>query len=514
MAPSNLSVYLNDYYVGILTQLLDGRTVLAFDENYLKDSARPTLSLSYKNVFRNVDSVRDIISPSGKLPPFFSNLLPEGKLKTYLARNAGVRETQEFPLLIALSDDLPGAVRLIHNDEKQKTLSKLLGAAQTEDPTEGQLRFSLAGVQLKFSGDLVNSKIVIPARGVGGHWIIKLPSPGYSNVNELEFSMLQLASEIGITVPEFRLVPLSHLENLPKDLPETLDGDCLLSKRFDRTKGGGRIHMEDFAQVFSLYEKYDERYNYQSIANVLWLETGLDDVLEFVRRLVHMFAIGNADMHMKNWALIYPDGRQPKLSPAYDLVSTIVYPNIARSLPHKMAGIKEFNQIGIDSFKNFAQIAKLPERSIVKAANETVDAIKDSWSKLRDELPMPESFKRLIEEHMKTVPLLNERVTINISGASVLPRVTQRLTAFVEAHVELDENVPQQTIVYRKKDGAQVEMQAPRRMVLTLINNQLGELIRTHPDFANQALTAFVSPQLYNEWRKENFIRIEEAAGN
>ncbi len=510
MAMRNLSVYLNDYYVGMLTQLLDGRIVLAFDKAYTNDPARPTLSLSYKNVVHDLASGRDIVSPSGKLPPFFSNLLPEGKLKTYLARKASVRETQEFSLLAALSDDLPGAVR-IHSDEKPSTAptESISADEATDDSTEGQLRFSLAGVQLKFSGDLVHSKIVIPARGVGGHWIVKLPSPGYPNVNELECSMLRLASEIGITVPEFRLVPLSHFENLPRDLPEATDGDCLLSKRFDRTSSGARIHMEDFAQVFSLFEKYDERYNYQSIANVLWLETGLDDVLEFVRRLVHTFAVGNADMHMKNWALIYPDGRQPKLSPAYDLVSTIVYPNILRSLPHKMAGIKEFNKIGIDAFKNFAKIAKLPERPIVKVANETADAIKDSWPKLRDELPMPESFKRLIEEHMKTIPLLNERVTINTSGVSTSPRTTNQATAFVEARVEFDKNVPPRTIVYRKEDGRQVELQAPRRMVSSLVNKQLGELIHNHPDFANQALTAFVGLELYDEWRKETFIRIE-----
>jgi serine/threonine-protein kinase HipA len=65
-------------------------------------------------------------------------------------------------------------------------------------------------VQLKFSGDLTDSKVVIPARGVGGHWIVKLPSPGYPNVNEVEYSMLRLASAIDITVPDFRLAPLSQ----------------------------------------------------------------------------------------------------------------------------------------------------------------------------------------------------------------------------------------------------------------------------------------------------------------
>ena len=32
-------------------------------------------------------------------PPFFSNLLPEGRLRTYLANKAGVSEVREFFLL-------------------------------------------------------------------------------------------------------------------------------------------------------------------------------------------------------------------------------------------------------------------------------------------------------------------------------------------------------------------------------------------------------------------------------
>jgi serine/threonine-protein kinase HipA len=51
----------------------------------------------------------------------------------------------------------------------------------------------------------------------------------------------------------------------------------------------------------------------------------LEAVQEFVRRIVFSAAIGNTDMHLKNWTLLYPDGRTPKLSPAYDLVSTIAY---------------------------------------------------------------------------------------------------------------------------------------------------------------------------------------------
>jgi serine/threonine-protein kinase HipA len=35
--------------------------------------------------------------------------------------------------------------------------------------------------------------------------------------------------------------------------------------------------------------------------------------------------MGNTDAHSKNWGLIYPDGRNARLAPAYDLVCVAAY---------------------------------------------------------------------------------------------------------------------------------------------------------------------------------------------
>jgi hypothetical protein len=39
---------------------------------------------------------------------------------------------------------------------------------------------------------------------------------------------------------------------------------------------------------------------------------------EFVRRLVFPVLIGSGNMHLKNWSLLYFDGRRPVLSAAYE----------------------------------------------------------------------------------------------------------------------------------------------------------------------------------------------------
>ena len=72
-------------------------------------------------------------------------------------------------------------------------------------------------------------------------------------------------------------------------------------ERFDRTPEGGRIHMEDFAQVFGVFPngKYD-KHSYANIAAVLAAEIGEGAVIDCTRRLAFSVLIGNADMHLKN----------------------------------------------------------------------------------------------------------------------------------------------------------------------------------------------------------------------
>ena len=48
--------------------------------------------------------------------------------------------------------------------------------------------------------------LTIPVRGMGGHWIVKLPDQRYDRVPENEFSMMTFAKAVGIDVPRVGLV--------------------------------------------------------------------------------------------------------------------------------------------------------------------------------------------------------------------------------------------------------------------------------------------------------------------
>jgi serine/threonine-protein kinase HipA len=246
--------------------------------------------------------------------------------------------------------------------------------------------------------------LTVPVEGVGGDWIAKLPSSRFKAVPETEYAMMTLAAAVGIDVPEVRLVPTSAISHLPADLPEGF-GQALAVRRFDRSETGERIHIEDFAQVFNLYpsDKYAKA-SYANMAEVIWAETGEAGASEFVRRLVFNVLIGNGDAHLKNWSLMYPDGRTTTLAPAYDLVGTVAYlPNQHFAL--SVAGTKEFTKIDADRLRRFAEKARLPTRAVLKIAAETAQAVRDIWPKHEPIRMLPRDIRQAIEKHLATVPL-------------------------------------------------------------------------------------------------------------
>jgi serine/threonine-protein kinase HipA len=402
---SVLNVHLRGRPIATLTHVQGNRNLFAFNQAYIDDANRSTLSLSFKDQFGGL--VTDFKPVGQVVPPFFSNLLPEGPLRKYLAERAGVKQHSEFFLLWMLGLDLPGAIS-VHPAEGEE-LPPQVEAEITPEERSNMLRFSLAGVQLKFSALKNGVKaggLVIPAEGIGGSWIVKLPSQQYTGVPENEFSMMTIAKSMGMDVPDLQLLELDAIDGLPDGIGE-LKGQAMAIKRFDRSDKGP-VHIEDFAQVFGVYpdEKYDHA-TYRRIAAVLGIETGDADIAEFIRRLVFSTLIGNADMHLKNWSLIYKDGRTPTLSPAYDLLSTIPYiPDEKMAL--KYSRTKKMAEFSKDELKHLAAKARISEKLVLDTAAETVARFKQVWSEQKTQLPLEKKVVEMVDARAASIPIYKE----------------------------------------------------------------------------------------------------------
>lgn len=403
-----LNVMLYGEPVGTLTRLAGDRVIFAFNQEYIEDPRRPTLSLSFK------DSQGELItflrSTQTKVSPFFSNLLPEGHMRRYLAERANVSEEREFFLLWALGRDLPGAITTQPADSEAwpDEASERDGEAARADAKKNALRFSLAGVQLKFSAiHEARGGLTIPASGVGGNWIVKLPSREFEGVPENEFAMMELARQTGINVPAIQLIDVDAIADLPEGIGK-IGGKAFAIERFDRASGATAIHIEDFAQVFGVYprDKY-KKASHRNIADVLAAETNESDIAEFIRRLTFNTLIGNADMHLKNWSLIYPDHQGARLAPAYDFVSTVPYiPDDEAAL--KFSRTKRFDEFTLDELSHLAAKARLSEKVVLDTAKQTVTRFQQVWADEKKNLPQSRAVTEAIDQHLKKVPIATE----------------------------------------------------------------------------------------------------------
>ncbi|WIC88494.1 HipA domain-containing protein (plasmid) [Agrobacterium tumefaciens] len=236
----------------------------------------------------------------------------------------------------------------------------------------------------------------------------KFPSTSFPSVSENEFANLALAEAIGMDVPERELVEQSQFEGIPEEFETLSDGKVLLVKRFDRVAGGGRIHIEDFAQVFGVYpsRKY-EGAAYHDIAVAIGIAVSSAAALEFVRRLALAVLTGNGDMHLKNWSLIYyGKGNKPALAPVYDVLSTVPYiPSDTMAL--SLAGERPFKALNAQRWKVFAHRARLPEAAVLKAVTETVERVNQSWWSLPERAVLPDRVLERIDAHIKLMsPIL------------------------------------------------------------------------------------------------------------
>ena len=188
-----LGVHLTDpaghlWRVGTLSRDNSGATAFLVDEAYLRDPARPVASLGWlvpgdEQATRQRLAARgDKIGLNGHLPPWFAGLLPEGALRELVMAEMGPGNHDQFDLLTRLGGDLPGAILVTPETAPLAAAGPLLveqvDGLDVAQP-QGLVKFSLAGVQLKFSAASAGARLTAPARAGEGRCIVKVPTARY-----------------------------------------------------------------------------------------------------------------------------------------------------------------------------------------------------------------------------------------------------------------------------------------------------------------------------------------------
>lgn len=410
-----LKVFLKDKKCGTLYSTADKGIVFEYDSDYSGNVENHSLSVSLPLSKKNFTQKECI--------PFFYGLLPEGDIKKRIAAELHVSETSTIKLLDALGGECAGTVSLFNEENasnppeeaylfckenyhpisEEEIAEKIKNCTRTPViRSEKDYRLSLAGAQEKIALAFFDGNWYVPLNGAPSTHILKPSRSDYPDLCANEYISMKIAEYFIENVPKTRLLSFGKKELHNVFCIERYDREITIKDNEIRVK---RIHQEDFCQALGIMS--DNKYQNDGGPGLVELmdiirdnsSSPVIDIQKCAEYFLFNFLIGNCDAHGKNYSLLYRDGVQ--LAPAYDIVSTVVYPDLSKKLSMKIghyeidkvtrAHITEtFDKARINVrilnkiFEKFAQKAtKLDE---ILSGDKIVENNKDLANKIVDRL--------------------------------------------------------------------------------------------------------------------------------
>ncbi|ARU18081.1 type II toxin-antitoxin system HipA family toxin [Croceicoccus marinus] len=297
--------------------------------------------------------------------PFFENLLPEEWQREAAARALGISSGNPFRLLKALGGDTAGALTLWPADQpvpfgpsanapvpldNAEFVDLFDRMARTPMLAGEGTRYSLAGAQSKLPVVLAHNRIALASPGQATTHIIKPEPERFPGLAANEAFCLTLAKSIGLNAAEAEW--------------RSIGGRAfLLVSRYDRITESGttrRLHQEDFAQALGVLSSK----KYASDGGPVFRDcfdlvrrAATDpetEILKLIDAALFNLVTGNADAHAKNFSLLRKANGEVALAPLYDLVSTIVWPELSNRFAMKYGRARALEDMSTGSFERFA----------------------------------------------------------------------------------------------------------------------------------------------------------------
>jgi serine/threonine-protein kinase HipA len=374
-----LSVWWDGTLAGTLRVDQYGEMTFVYASSWLADSSRLPLSISLPK--------RREPFKRRECRPFFAGLLPEDMQRRIIEKTLHISKQNDFQLLDTLGGEVAGALTLWREDQPppageapQQTspldegkLTEILDTLPQRPllAGEGKLRLSLAGAQTKLPVVLVDGKIALPAVGQPTTHILKPPIPNHAWTTENEALVMRLAARVGLDVA-------------PVEARITRGRPYLLVTRYDRRMDEAgrirRLHQEDFCQALGIVpeHKYAKEGGptFATSFDLLRRATTRPavEILKLLDAAIYNALVGNADAHGKNFSLLYERGAV-SLAPLYDLLCTIVYPNLDPEFAMKIAKAATIEEIGTTTWLKFAEDIHIAARFVRGRVEALAEAV-------------------------------------------------------------------------------------------------------------------------------------------
>ena len=404
-----LDVYIGDDIVGQLVQDDGGQMSFTYAEGWRNKPGAVPLSQSLP--------LRAEAFKGKECRGFFGGILPEQEKREIIARNLGISARNDYAMLERIGGECAGAVTFIPAGESlpepdygyRKLSAPQLAAILKELPKRPLLagdkgiRLSLAGAQYKVAVRIEGGDVCLPLGGAPSTHILKPAVERFEGVVFNEAFCIGLAVAVGL--------PAASVES------RNVEGmDYLLVERYDRTHrqvaGGSpvleRLHQEDFCQALGIVPelKY-QREGGPSLKQCFGLlrdvsSTPVIDLNRLLDAVIFNYLVGNNDAHGKNFSLLSHGAGAPdlqiRLSPLYDVVSTLYYPELSRDMAMKIGGEYSSEKVMPRNFDRLAEEAGLGRAQTRRRVPEMAEKVMSSLGKVEIAHPVAEKVAALIRQ--------------------------------------------------------------------------------------------------------------------
>ncbi len=357
------------------------------------------------------DGDEDVWAP-GFARAWFDGLLPEEARRSAAEREHGVEPGDTFGLLAAIGWECAGAVSVLPAGRRPATGSyqpltddevwdRLDSLPRSVAPIDHDVRLSLGGAQEKLLLTYRDGRWNLPLEGAVSTHILKPEPERYPGLAVAEAWALAVASAATRTAVARLDAPVGHRPTL---VVERYDRDV----RSDRIV---RIHQEDGSQVLGLppADKYarDTGPRQPSLARIagVLVARAADAPAELVRLLeqtVVNIALGNADAHAKNIAVVHTGHRTVSLSPLYDVATTQFFVPAQRRVPLPIGGKWRIDEVTRGHLLAEARSWGIPERVARDAISRTLDQLRSGMSDADARYPsLSPELRSLVERHFE-----------------------------------------------------------------------------------------------------------------
>jgi serine/threonine-protein kinase HipA len=230
------------------------------------------------------------------------------------------------------------------------------------------------------------------------HWILKFDgvedrardlgaSRGYGTI---EWVHSKLAKRAGIAMTECRLLEEGGRRHF-------------MTRRFDRTDGGAKLHMQSLAALAHLDYNQPGANSYEQAFQVI-RRLGLPRAAaeQQFRRMVFNVVARNQDDHVKNIAFLMDRDGRWSLSPAFDLVYAY-NPTGRQTSQHQMSINGKRDRFTIEDLRRVADVATLKRGQAEEILADVIDAVK-AWPELAADAGIDEARIARIE-HVQRLDL-------------------------------------------------------------------------------------------------------------